>query len=412
MRKGADGHGRIPRDSKELKRWLGRKLGRAVEDWLWHVLGAERSDFLSQPDVEHLGFILERARECLKIGRLAARRRVIPGRPRKPVSIESLLTRGEQARAEAVRDYVAREASSLEEVREFREHCLGGRLLREDEVDSFAASSLNRMFGLAFFRSKRIPVVGHRVDAVHSRPRGLLPNIKLDVRWNSGGKTIYLPADLYFHVADGGTIQLRIAGTANGRSGISILRGSVLAALRDVSLELAESYLWDEGDAARFILTGKAPPMHAAHLDIRYGLPHRMIEGRKHLDTRSRPRIVAFRLAAYDWVSAASLRRILEHLCRRGQPRGTRTLGEKGLQVFRYVEACRESPSPRPTWRAMLADWNRQHPNWRFSDASAMHRAYDRVKQTLLAAPQDALATKMRNEPKSTVRAGRHRDRL
>ncbi len=78
------------------------------------------------------------------------------------------------------------------------------------------------------------------------------------------------------------------------------------------------------------------------------------------------------------WISEKTRQRAFRTL----QESDNRPLGNKGLSAFRFV--CeRTEPGRTPKWAELTDRWNELHPHNKFTDRSALRRAYKRVEKRL-----------------------------
>jgi hypothetical protein len=120
---------------------------------------------------------------------------------------------------------------------------------------------------------------------------------------------------------------------------IPVLSGSIFAEIQAVASGLARHYLWSEGSASWFVMTGSPPPVHA--------IGFRQLGGWN--DDHSH---FVFELRVEPWVTANSVKQAFQQLQRdayghQGQPRRPRA-----IDLLEFVEDYREQKIGK-TWRQM-----------------------------------------------------------
>lgn len=377
-----------PLNGTELRAYVARSLKRsALPRGLWRELGSFRESYLRTRHPEELKGVLVEARRLLRIHRLGAGMRLVPGRPRESQDLESLLPQHDVQRAQAFSAHLGRRAALAMETRLFRALHQRRGTTSDSEAERLVSSPAAQVFPREWFKRAGIPIAAHESHLVDRRPSGpggrMLearpispsPTMCIRIRWGSRTKRIRFGLEHYFHLTERGRDQLAVPTPFRQPRLVPVETGSVLDELRRAAVALARKYPWSEADAGWFVMTGKVPLVPAMRVDFEDGAVRLPLDHR-HLRVR---------LSVQPWVSGATVRRIYEHFRRAVYKRGSRPLGPRGITLFGFVEGRRSKRGQLPSWRAMLVEWNRSYPEWGYGfDARRFCRDYARVVPALL----------------------------
>ncbi|MBA4116430.1 MAG: hypothetical protein H0X71_08365 [Rubrobacter sp.] len=331
-------------------------------------------------------------------------------------TVEPELEAREQARAEALGEYVAFRASMHPHVRYFRKVVLGGKLLKPESAYAFVRSPANQCFAVAWFVKQRVSMRKHhsytyrdgwaidedgnecRFDDVYVEPPGKVFR-----------KVTYDSYDFRFK----DTLSFPLRGDfIHDVDKIPVEAGSVLDTLRKVSVHLVEAFgnAWNEAQAAQFMLTGEATPVVALAGRIESSDGDEMTHG-------------TISLTVDPWVSAKTVLRYYRKMQKvMLEYKDNRPLSEKGLALFRFVVGQMRDSVPgierlksealfsedgevnvvsseeelreprltgRPSWRMCQERWNQSCPNpkWHYGDVRNFRRDFRRAARLLLVPP-------------------------
>jgi hypothetical protein len=292
-------------------------------------------------------------------------------------------------RAEALCIYWTKLAEGEPRLRKFREDILGEETatLSEDRARDFLHSPAAAVWGLKFFRRKKIPIVGHTAEYLHYEGSRLFENptwaqATVKVTW-PGGETV---ANRRWK----GWQEIRTFWDGKELVSIAPWPDSLLQRLYKVATELCRHYPWEAQDAVWLILTGKAPwvPPLTAHVrgpDL----------------VRNHGTIT---ITAAHWVPKDAVGKFYaEQLKSRVDSAPTPSV--RRLTLFRFVvERSRgvnrwESSDPggpkdvhvqgldTPTWRSLQSQWNEQYPSghkWHYRDHRNLRRDFADTSKALL----------------------------
>ncbi len=144
--------------------------------------------------------------------------------------------------------------------------------------------------------------------------------------------------------------------------------GSPLDDLRKLAATLAESYPWETGQAAAFVLEGLIPL--ATPFMLRFPQPWH--EGR--------PRRAKLIMEVELWMPAASVLAAYRHVQRQVLPGHNRPISRRSIDLVNFVQQHR----PASSWQALLNSWNNEHPSAPYRDYRRFRYAYDRARKSLL----------------------------
>lgn len=345
----------------ELRTRFDKEISAPDKELLWEQL--EEYKYVADACIETGGWA-EFKEEADKLARWQWRmlkRAKLPGRtPRDPFYIESELTDLEREHAAALAPYLAKRAALLPEVRAFREEKLGGDTLEpeQEQITAFLRTELGHLFSDENsdleFALKQVPsyldgdeidelmdlVGGHLNRGIESEDRYWQNNFRRAVEFDSMSWS-YEP------------VQQSLRGFMH------LICDETGGTLEDLGRWLVSRYPWPLRDAVWFVLTGEPPEVEPLHIQY-------------HRDSGT------YTLTFAPWISEKTIRRVYRNLYNRDNS----PLGSKTLSLFRFVNDCTE-PEQTPKWSEMTRRWNEQHPDDKFTDRSALRRAYKRAEARL-----------------------------
>jgi len=359
-------------NEEQLKDWVAKQLNMSVSDYryevLWEYLKNKRHVAMALRGEEEPEELVETAIDRLEIARALAKRAPKSDQS-EDASVETILSDHERNRTATTAAYLAAQAAKEPEVRRFREEVLLSELPSAEParelLDSFAAAA----FSLAWFKSWGVPVIGHRADVrvENERRIGDVVHRNTVIRVDPPGVTI--PLGWRYDVRSGpeGLFRRTLEYLTEGGDTVlvRVTMGSVLDKLRETSEVLASRLGWRAAEAARFVLTDKAPVLHPiiTHIDWRDG---------------------TIILEAKHWVLA----RTVEAVYNEAQQRllnnaSNRQVGDSTLAVVRFVLEHTDEEGNHPSWEELRKRWNRAHPEHTFENRSGLFKAYHRGSKSI-----------------------------
>ena len=164
-----------------------------------------------------------------------------------------------------------------------------------------------------------------------------------------------------------GDVMVQVAGVGEA----VCWSGSVLAVLHQLAVrDLGRRYRWEEGDAARFVLTGDAPPMAAIEgkVSVTIGGAHNTIS------LTVRPYVSPVRVAQFYRALQAGF-----------DLRPRRPTSERNLNILAFVSDVINREGKRPTWRVLMDRWNAAHQDAQYAENRTFHRDYERAHRVIWA---------------------------
>ena len=143
--------------------------------------------------------------------------------------------------------------------------------------------------------------------------------------------------------------------------------------LADLARRLERDYGWRQNEAAWFVLNGEAPRLRP--LTTRASI-HRSKHG---------PSSCEITLQVAPWIPSEDVEKAFTQM--RDQVRrssGPGTVGERRLEVLRFVEEEHEKRGRRSNFEELLQMWNREHPRWAYADYRALSKAYREAYQEVV----------------------------
>jgi hypothetical protein len=130
--------------------------------------------------------------------------------------------------------------------------------------------------------------------------------------------------------------------------------------LETLSEWLADKYPWEHiGDAVVFLISGRPPRLA------------------KPLSATENTRNATYSVTFSPWISEETLMRAYRAI------RGP-SPGDKTARVLRFVSEQADDDGRLPSWTALCNRWNAANPDERFSDRSALYKAYRRAVEALV----------------------------
>lgn len=276
---------------------------------------------------ETLDELAERYRRYVQFENRRRTRRERSEAPRDEVVVSTT-----DARLDALAEILALDAGRLLEVQQVRDDLLGGELLKANEVPAW-------------------------IDDVDAREG---------------------------EVREGALLRdPRPAGQKPGR--LLVRPGSELDRLRMLVDSLTSAYDWDEPDAVTFVLAGTTPPLMRASVAIRHRSPY-AAQSRIVIDTdpRTPPREITrlYSQARLKLRKGADRQMTDRHLALAvfvAKEMGKFAPGCVSISYVRPIGAATGSgariqgaifdvppDAVEPSWRELLARWNRQYPKWAY----------------------------------------------
>jgi hypothetical protein len=256
---------------------------------------------------------------------------------------------------EAFRKYLAAHAAKRPLVQRFRREALPhGRLLKRDE------EIVEFLFGEEFAYGELVGELNVE-SYVDDFPEG-----------ESGGGTPLILESKSFH-----------------RDTCGVYTDEELAdmrALEDQRQEREIEWDWDwyeyTGELLQTLakwLVGTYPwgSIMDAELFLIYGRPPRLVEP---LRAAQDMELATYSITFSSWVSEESVLRAYRTI----QLAHRRPPGDKTIRILHFVSGQADDEGVLPSWAALYERWNAANPDERFSDRSALHKAYRRAVEALV----------------------------
>jgi hypothetical protein len=318
----------------------------------------------------------------------------------RTLSIE--LSDYEYERNEAYAEVMARLINQAREVVDFRRDYLNGEVLTPAQAYTFIESSAARYFPPEIFREWGIPTRSHKIELLaesYSDPltADIDYNVTLHVTPPGVTKTVrYAPSNTFAphgrkfdwqynrmseSLGSGGSYErvvplqaLSYRGPDGLRKRTHVWPGSLLDELRRCSIRLADrlpkSYEWTEEDMVWLILTGGVPEPRTLTMRVHFGGSGARIN-----------------MAMPPWISAETVEKNYRNAQRRILIKSNHALSLRRLAVLRFVEAATRIDGKRPPFPQLLAQWNEQHPAWRYQDYRGLAQAYRETLKQVARSP-------------------------
>jgi hypothetical protein len=221
--------------------------------------------------------------------------------------------------------------------------------ITEDQAGEFIDSPAVQYLSLSQFRKEEIPLVGHtaRITSQQETVEGkrVRREYHFAIEWRGGSANTWVRHDLgpaFVNVR----VPLHLWRFPEKRA----LWSSALADLQKVGSTLAKHYLWDEGEANWFVLTGVPPSTPCFRIDQQGGLRNDHVQHR-------------LVLSIQPWVSAKTVMRAYRKLQKDILRRENRQPRLDRLELMEFTAERRQAGMP---WRDVMIEWNRTHRRWSY----------------------------------------------
>jgi hypothetical protein len=250
----------------------------------------------------------------------------------------------------------------------YREEYLGGNPITEDQAGAFIDSPAIQNMGLSHFRKSGIPLVGHTAriskrdelaerEAVwhkapgakratkRSRITHVWRKVDIEVEWPGGSASTWVQYELGLKFQ-----AVRVPRRYWPRGEKLAGPYSALADLQKIGARLAEHYLWNEGEANWFVLTGIPPSSPCFRVEFEGGIRNDHVQHR-------------LTMSIQPWVSAKTVMRAYRQLQKDILRRENRQPRLDRLELMDFVSERRHADMP---WRDVMNEWNRTHRRWSY----------------------------------------------
>lgn len=380
---------------KKIRKNVEDKLGRQLPDEAWNYL-RDIQDFdvgSTYPDkeeqIEEILADFRKLREILHAlypsgaAPLRAARKKPEGEVNEIVVAEP--SQLESLRAESISQYIGKIAELHPRVSNFREEVLSGRLLDIFEVYELLSSPAAKCLSSQEFTNRGISIVEHCSEhlstTVFSNGDFLRLQIKLQIEGLEHPLTIKSPVFLLSHgwLVSEPDIQLEeMPEDTPVPVRMLTLPESVMGRLDAVSSLLVGAFGWDEMDAKQFVLTDAYPELRpvVAQYNAYYW------------DTYTHSRII---INVEPWVTTDTIAKNYLKVQRSVLGRRSRQLGERQLELYRFVQQIQAALPPRGKWEIVRVEWNEwcnQHKktNWCYKHVKQLNADYHRTENALMGA--------------------------
>jgi len=341
----------------EIRKAVARHLRKKdVPGWLWQELRPLHEDLWDQPsgsEEEHTALealcrdasgrlYLHRQRKSRK------RRREIE----KEVRLNGLIDPRESKRAKVLSDELARLAASPMctylsgvTVLEFRERYLGGKLLTEDQAYEFLNSDALRYTDWIAGGLINAPGFGPSCRIVEDRytvnkfPPMHRHKIMFEISWEG----LQHFSGTEYDAVHPGWQELQFLDKTGEIKSIQVLPSSALGALKKLSSQLTDIFMWKEPEATWFVLTGKTPAVLCLTADLEGGW------NPDHTQLR-------FVLSIQPWVSAKTVMRVYRKVQQDLLRKENRHPRIQTLELFEFVAARKLAGE---SWREIQKGWDK-----------------------------------------------------
>ncbi len=317
-----------------LRRAVEERVGFSIPHEAWEYLERRYDAWDEDVAVEDLAQDVVELRDAGLLG-LPRRRVSAPRRSEPPDRRHVALSR-----------ILAAEAARREDVREFRQDVLNGRLLAQDEVETFLQARLEAEGPPTLWARFPLPA-GLQVDPLLAPARDVLAEVAPKLSPNAR-LTAFEPRFLDYAKSDDRWVYC-----------VPVPVGGVLERLKRLAGHLAEDYGWPEAAATTFVLTGAMPIVSPALIDVRVGSDTPALN---RITLRLDPRLSPKEVAA---IYARARRRLL------GPGHKDRVITEKHLELAAHFA---ERGAEDGGWDELMASWNATYPRWAYATVNHFSR--------------------------------------
>ena len=252
-----------------------------------------------------------------------------------------------------------------------KERLFEGKKINRHDALRLLDSEAIRFLRHSFFVSHNIPLLDHRSYYYD-------PKSKEEQReYSESGSILRIEwADHFLDVAEIEELrkELELRGrdfSALGKE-MKVMPNSILGEIQECSKELAAKYLWDESEAATFLITGGSPiiPQFLYRFAGDYS------------DDYVNLRI---ELKIQPWISADMVRDAYRNIQKSLYGNRRPQVSMKALQLFDFVQS-RRHVNPELTWYQLQLEWNKlaRSKDLRcFDDYRHFRQAYSRSRQAI-----------------------------
>jgi len=283
-----------------------------------------------------------------------------PGRASNLRYTNVSLTDLEAEHAAALASYLTRQAACLPEVRTFRDEKLRGSTLEPEQVVAFLRRELTHL-RLKEYADLRGDLGGDAPNLALGKEDDLKDLLG---GWanRSGESQVEYESAVFLEALEADSTGIPMRPEQPYMNGLMhLIRDEAGKTLENFGSQLVSRYPWTLRDAVWFVLTGEPPKLTPLK-----------IQGNDLAGTHT--------LTFLTWISEKTIRRAYHSL----HVGDNRPLGHKSLSAFRFVDE-HTKPGQTPKWAELTRRWNKDHPNPKdkFTDRSALQRAYKRAEERL-----------------------------
>lgn len=310
----------IYENEDEVRATLGKVLRRAVLDSLWdYLLEKMYVSEVLQGDLP----IEDLAREYRKLAGLGTENGSSKGRPpERELPIDE--------RLQYLSRILAKEASRHPGVQHFRQEALGGELITPTDIEGWIQRQREKDGAPTVFLTLPVPE-NHGVK--HSE-QGIWTEPPLSVTETCPG--IGISRNFLDYL-------IEVDGEFQGRL-IPIAHQGVLDQLRTTSESLTSSYGWTNGQATVFVLTGVPPLLSRGHIS---------------LNAKSRRWLNRISIVVDPTVSPKEVMETYRQYRGELLDGRYRRMSNKHLRLAEFYGGEKNG-----TWEELMAEWNRENPQW------------------------------------------------
>lgn len=324
----------------EVRKALAARLRRPIDEEIWALLVEDRyvAEAAQSDSLDDL------ANRYQRLVRLRGKK---PSAPRPgPREIPP------DARLRALSWRLAQLAAERPNVQAFRERVLGGKLLNYGDIAEWVKRTAEADGQVQPQLIVTVPP-GYTVTDIQPSGSWTVPPLTI----SEAMPAVQAPMRLLAYSTRGKGAVMRT----------HVAVGGILDELRQLSQALAGEFGWQEALATTFVLTGLAPEM-----------PKALISFEWHFGATAETRIhIAADASTPVREVAEAYRQARADLARSTRSRRYRRMEEKHSQLARLY-----SENGRP-WRERMSAWNKQHPQWKYTEVRNFSRDCTRAWRRL-----------------------------